>query len=742
MKKVLICGHRSFVASGLTEKLEERNISYDCFSRGEQKREGNIVFGDVLHMVDNDLLDTYDTVINFIILKEKSVEDNIAYIKSLLAFCERKQVKSLIQISSISAYPNDAKYINEESPIEEDYKTKGGYASIKVAVDHYIENNKPHGLKVSYVRPGFIYAKGKEPSKAGILFSKFGLNILMGDKQTSLPPISKSNIHEALCKIVESEEKNAVYLLLDKDEARGTKYNFVVDQWNVHPICLHRWMFMPLAKVLTAIGVFKKYHYMKVVGLFKHTWYDSTKSEASLQMRFGRKEIAVVGAGTYGSYVANLLSVVYPHEKILLYDVGNENLKTEEEIGYLSHITKAPYEGLQKARFFGFGGASVKWGGQLLTFGDNDFREPDNLLKEIVEIDKKYKSTVLAKFGLKNEEPEVKLSDGLFTKTGIWLSYFHRNLFKHFGIINNKKVHIIPNTRLVKINADGDNIIELECIQDGKRIKVVHDYYFLTTGAFESARLLINSGLTKENGVQNFSDHLSQRAFKVKSGAKMGSEDFTFKVQGASLITKRIVGEIDGCSFYSQPICNEDFPFFQNLKKLLYGHHFSFKLIANIIKDIPQCIAFAWCMLILKRMYIYKNEFYLQIDIEAPRQSGVNTLSEDTDKYGEHGINVELNILPKTGEIFTKAREELKAFLEANNVVYEELPFSTTAEKYEDVYHPFGMFCDFVSIDDYYSHFKNMLVVNTGVLPRAGGINSTCAVLPLVEEFVNNRMKL
>ena len=32
------------------------------------------------------------------------------------------------------------------------------------------------------------------------------------------------------------------------------------------------------------------------------------------------------------------------------------------------------------------------------------------------------------------------------------------------------------------------------------------------------------------------------------------------------------------------------------------------------------------------------------------------------------------------------------------------------------------------------SHFDNMLVVNTGVLPRAGGINSTCAVLPLVEE--------
>lgn len=35
MKKVLICGHRSFVATGLMKELENNGISYDCFSRGE-----------------------------------------------------------------------------------------------------------------------------------------------------------------------------------------------------------------------------------------------------------------------------------------------------------------------------------------------------------------------------------------------------------------------------------------------------------------------------------------------------------------------------------------------------------------------------------------------------------------------------------------------------------------------------------------------------------------------------------
>ena len=117
------------------------------------------------------------------------------------------------------------------------------------------------------------------------------------------------------------------------------------------------------------------------------------------------------------------------------------------------------------------------------------------------------------------------------------------------------------------------------------------------------------------------------------------------------------------------------------------------------------------------------------------------SLNDERDKFGEKSIDINLSILPETGELFTKARAIIKDYLDKNNVKYEELPFSTTAEKYEDVYHPFGMFSDFKSADDYFTHFDNMLVVNTGVLPRAGGINSTCAVLPLVEEYINNRMK-
>ena len=741
-RKVLVCGQRSFVASGFTDLLTRCGIEHDCFSRGEEARSGSVVSGDVMKMSENPyLVDDYSTVVNFIIIKDNSREKNIEYAQSLLDFCKSRRVKHLIQISSISAYPNGTKYVNERSDIESDWHNKGGYAAIKVAVDHYMMDNKPDSLYISFVRPGFIYTKNREISRAGILISKLGINILLGDKKTSLPLICRETLHDSLIKIIEQEKPLPVYLLLNKDKEVGTKYNFVRKQWNVRPLCLPYKPIMLAAKLMKSVGLFRERHYLMFVGLFKRTWFDSSVTEKTLGVNLGPRKIAVLGAGTYGSYVSNILSLVYPHERIDLYDVGNENVKDEEGIGFLSHITNAPYKGLQNARFFGYGGASVKWGGQLLTFTQNDFTHPSQYMKDIVCIDERYKDTVLARFNLENKIPEVRLEDKLFTKTGIWLSYFHRNLFKHFKIGQNKKINIIPNCRVTRILHEGNNVTGFEYLNNGELLVGRYDQYFLTLGAFESSRVLVHSGLSKQEGQMPFSDHLSQKAFKIKSGIVMGGIDFRFLVRGASLITKRFVGEVDGYSFYSQPLCNEDFSFFNDLKRLLFGHEFSISLILDIVKNIPQCFAFAWYILVLRKMYIYKNEFNLQIDIEAPRESGKMTLNEEKDRYGEKSIDVDLTIMPKTGELFTKARAMLKAYLDKNGVVYEELPFSTSAEKYEDVYHPFGMFCDFSSVDDYFSHFPNMLVVNTGVLPRAGGINSTCAVFPLVEEYINNRMR-
>ena len=451
-------------------------------------------------------------------------------------------------------------------------------------------------------------------------------------------------------------------------------------------------------------------------------------------------KIAIIGAGTYGSYTANLLASKFPSSEIHIYEVGDAILKDESQIGFLSHILKAPYNALSKGRFFGYGGASVKWGGQLLTFSNKDFANPSNFLQDIVNQNIKYKNIVLSKFGLSNDREETDLTERLFSKTGIWLNYFNRNLFKYFKIDRKKQITLYPNYRVTKLLMQDNRVNGFECIhQGGKKTVSDYDYYFITVGAFESARLLLNSGIAKD--YLPFSDHLSQKAFKIKSGTKIGITDFSFGIRKSSLITRRMIGEINNISFFAHPIFNSEFPFFQNLKRLLFGRHFSFKLIADIFNDIPACIAFAWNMFVKKKLYVYKNEWYLQIDIENPVDSGKITLSDDKDSFGENGLNIEFTIENDTDALFAKAKAIVKEYLDKYSVDYEIVDEETNVEKYEDTYHPFGIYSDFSSLEDYFTRFLNMLIINTGVLPRAGGINSTCAVFPLIEEYFAQYIK-
>ena len=87
---------------------------------------------------------------------------------------------------------------------------------------------------------------------------------------------------------------------------------------------------------------------------------------------------------------------------------------------------------MKKGRFFGLGGASAKWGGQLLTFTKNDFANPTPFMADIVRIDEKYMQKMFHKFKISNDFKEEFVSKELFEKVGVWLGYFSRN-FKHFS---------------------------------------------------------------------------------------------------------------------------------------------------------------------------------------------------------------------------------------------------------------------------------------------------------------------
>ena len=451
-------------------------------------------------------------------------------------------------------------------------------------------------------------------------------------------------------------------------------------------------------------------------------------------------EIAVLGAGTYGSYVINSLIQRYPNAHITLFDVGDKTVKSEKEIGYYSSLKKAMYKGLTDGRYFGFGGASDKWGGQLLTYTENDFKQPDQFMKEVIVLDKKSKDEMLAKFKIRNNFPENHISDELFTKTGVWLSALHRNFFHWFKINKRKQVTILSHCRIVKLNSlDGKNIEGVVYLENGIKKEQSFDFYFLTYGAFESARILLSSGLSLKEKIY-FSDHLSQKVFKVNKSTIIGKEDFVFRMRGTSLITKRMIGEVDNCSFYVHPVFNLQFPFFESVKEVLFKHHFQWKYIWNIFRDIPNVIGFVWAVLILRRMYVMNNEWFLYIDIENPTQENYVTLSKEKDKFGVQGLDVYYNTGTEAINIYQKAKNIAINHLKACNVDYEVLAEEINVQTCEDIYHPYGMF-HFKNMQEYFTKWNNMLVVTTGCLSRSGGINPTASLLPVIDEFINKHLQ-
>ena len=287
MKKVLLCGQRSFASQGLREMLEKQNeVELYCFSRGEEMEKGSEISGDVYNMSLNPYLKKgFDVVVNYIYISDCDVEKNLKYLRSLVAYCKQEGVKQLIHLSTISVYANDLKYVNEDTDFERDVNKKGIYSALKVLCDEYLESEESEVFKVTYIRPGFIVEDRNIIRLAGILVTlPLNFGVLMGNKKTSLPLINRRTMNEAMVKIILDDNPNRVYLMLENK--KGTKYQYVKEWTNRKVICLPKGLSILLAKTPKFLHVFNENKVELVKGLFKDTYFDSSKTQKSLNIQF------------------------------------------------------------------------------------------------------------------------------------------------------------------------------------------------------------------------------------------------------------------------------------------------------------------------------------------------------------------------------------------------------------------------------------------------------------------------
>jgi hypothetical protein len=449
------------------------------------------------------------------------------------------------------------------------------------------------------------------------------------------------------------------------------------------------------------------------------------------------KTICIAGAGTYGSYIANAIAEKYPNQKILLLETGNEHIQSEAEIGFLSTLKKGMYNAATAGRYFGLGGTSARWGGQLLFFTDNDCPN-DAAMNTLKEINKVYRAAVLQRF-FKTAPllPEITLKNELFIKTGIWLQFNKRNLFNLFALKKKANIEIRKNCRVISIHKTGTRVDSITILSNKKEEELKADIFYICCGALETMRLLAVSGFYNLSATTHgFADHVSLRCFRINSSNTfLAGHNFQYRFTGKSLITSRIIGEVEGVHFYMQPVFNERFVFFQVLKGLLIKGQFSFKQALLALKQVFHLFPFVVEYVFKKKLYVYKD-WDINIDIELDKADNQLSLTDQKDAFGESGVAINFEIPETTKQKIATAKQRIQQMLQDEAIAYTSLGETTSALKLEDTYHPYALYPEGMPFEERYHPAANMYVLHTGLLNRAGGINPTAVLFCQAEHHI------
>lgn len=275
-RKILICGATSFVAKGFKELLIQQGFDVDTFGRKD---------GSYLEIDKNPMLaDSYETVVNFAVLKDQNIENNVSYMKSLVEMCRQKHVKKLIHFSSIMVYSYHLGKLDENSPIDTVANTMmEGYGKIKIACDEFLNSIKQSlPFEVVMVRPGYVLADNRPAPFIKRL--PCGASVILGNKKSRQPIVKREDIHLALLKIIETDKNLPVYHLFQNNDI--TKYNFAKQTVGGLILVLPKFIFEGLPRLMMKMGMMKKALYSRFDGMYNYNVASSTMTESKLNIRF------------------------------------------------------------------------------------------------------------------------------------------------------------------------------------------------------------------------------------------------------------------------------------------------------------------------------------------------------------------------------------------------------------------------------------------------------------------------
>jgi nucleoside-diphosphate-sugar epimerase/predicted dehydrogenase len=304
--KVLVLASSSFAAMNLPAALRAAGHEVWTFNRGRIENAGpNDLHGgydQLATLAAAAMGGTCDVLINYAIVKNGSIEQNIVLADQIMEAARSLSTKRFIHISSISVLPSITGMLNEDA-LSVEARWKGIYSRVKAAVEtHVIEKWQHADLDV--VRPGFILAQGLVDSMVGTgKLLPTGQVLGLGNRRTVIMLIHRDTVDEALVKIAsmppaDSATRKNYMLVAPNAPGRQEYLDFHCHElgrgWGTlhFPAWLWRW---GLAAASIPLSILKRRQF-RLASLFQHNLnvrtYDCTRTarELGLEMTFDWKQ--------------------------------------------------------------------------------------------------------------------------------------------------------------------------------------------------------------------------------------------------------------------------------------------------------------------------------------------------------------------------------------------------------------------------------------------------------------------
>ncbi len=216
------------------------------------------------------------------------------------------------------------------------------------------------------------------------------------------------------------------------------------------------------------------------------------------------KRLVIIGAGTLGLYLANLLADA--GWSVRLVESGTAVLD-----GFSANTFRSigkPHRGIVNGRSRSIGGASNLWGGQLVEFEPQDLAPhlPRNTASWPIPYDElaRHHATTLTRLGIPPEwhddqavwtsaiggKPDLGNGAELFLTR--WMKTPSMAVMYDAAIHKDQRIHVRPTSTAVGFEADGETISAVIVRSgDGSRHRIEADCFVVAAGTIESVRLLL-----------------------------------------------------------------------------------------------------------------------------------------------------------------------------------------------------------------------------------------------------------